>query len=478
MEENKVKTTIDIPDNIDLPESVNRYETANGTLYVAKEISSIVLTDEISDYIMQILMQDSNVDHAFFKASEYFEGKHSKEEVYKSFVRLIGQMNIEQFSPKTQIYSPSFENIEKGLHIYLTKTCNLRCIHCYNDADNQRYDEISYEQLKKVVDFFAPHVINYSFSGGEPMASPCFFQLADYIKSTYPDKTLTLYSNGTLIQSQEVANHISELFSEVQISIDGASAEIVNRVRGDNAFARIIRGLKYLVHTDKKIEELAISICLFKFNIDDLHDNLCDLLETIDPEKRIKSIRFSNIEEEGRGTQNMQYEKNNENFKKIVYLQRKINFSGRRIWERYQEQVLRNHFCFNKGFQRRVSKTCSFGQTLALDSNGDIYPCAIKKSDINMGNFFDESFQKGLLETWKKYFYDHTVDKMEKCSDCDIKHYCCAGCRIKNRKITGHYNVAPCDEAFKTKMLEKIAHDLIVNYSNTSRQILKLESTL
>ena len=479
IKENNVKTnTMDIPDTLELPKQINRYETVNGTLYVAPEISSIVLTDEISDYIMQYLMEDNNVDHAFFAATEYFKSKYSQKEVYQSFVRLIGQINIEQFFTDTEIYSPSFEKIEKGLHLYLTKTCNLSCIHCYNDADSQKYEELSFEQLKEVVDYFAPHVINYSFSGGEPMVSPHFFPLAEYIKNTYPDKSLTLYSNGTLINSIDIANHISELFNEVQISLDGASAKTVDRVRGKDAFKRIIRGLKFLANTDKKIEELAVSICLFKFNIDDLSEHLLDLLDDIDPEKKIKSIRFSNIEEEGRGKLEMQYEKTDENIQKIVLLQKKINFSGRRIWERYQEQVLRNYFCFNKGKKRRVSTTCSFGQTLALDSNGDIYPCAIKKGDINMGNFFDKEFRNNLFATWKEYFYNHTVDKMDKCSDCDIKYYCCAGCRIKNKKTTGYYNIAPCDDAFKEKMLTKIAHDYSVNYSSSNREILHLESTL
>ena len=174
----------------------------------------------------------------------------------------------------------------------------------------------------------------------------------------------------------------------------------------------------------------------------------------------------------------MQYEKSSENISKIVLLQKKINFSGRRVWERYQEQVLRSYFCFNKDRKRRVSKTCSFGQTLALDSNGDLYPCAIKKGDINMGNFFDLAFRNNILATWKNCFYIHTVDEMEKCKDCDIKYYCCAGCRVNNRKETGFYNVAPCDDNFKKSMVEKIAHDLVFNYSKKNQDILHLESTL
>lgn len=469
---------IQIPDDIFLPFNINKYNTESGVLLVAPEISSIVLTNEVGSYIVDVLRIDSNVDNAFYKAIEKFEGKYTKEQVYKTFLRLIGQMNIEQFSSNTKIYKPSFTQIEKGLHIYLTKTCNLKCIHCYNEADSCKYEEMSFEQLKEAVDFFAPNVINFSISGGEPLVSPNFFNIVKYIKDTYPDKTLSLYSNGTLIDSMEKADFISENFNEVQISIDGASEEVVNSIRGKNSFKKIIRGLKFLCNTEKPIEELAISICLFEHNIKDLCDNLLNLLDSIDKEKRIKSIRFSDIEEEGRGTKSMQYIKSEENITNLVKLQDQISFSGRRIWERFQENVFRNYFYFNKGNERRVSTTCSFGQTLALDSNGDLYPCAIKKEDIKMGNFFNKEFRESLLDTWNNCFNKHTVDEMDKCKDCDIKYYCIGGCRVKNRKSTGAYNIPDCDENKKREIIEKLAHDTMMNYSCKNRDILRLESTL
>ena len=53
----------------------------------------------------------------------------------------------------------------------LTRTCNLKCVHCYTGSEARRYKgELSTEQAKAVLDdlaaFKVPAVL---FSGGEPL---------------------------------------------------------------------------------------------------------------------------------------------------------------------------------------------------------------------------------------------------------------------------------------------------------------------
>ena len=79
---------IEIPDEIFLPFNINKYDTESGVLLVAPEISSIVLTNEIGSYIVDVLRLNSNVDNAFYKAIEKFENVYTKEEVYKIIEKL------------------------------------------------------------------------------------------------------------------------------------------------------------------------------------------------------------------------------------------------------------------------------------------------------------------------------------------------------------------------------------------------------
>ena len=56
----------------------------------------------------------------------------------------------------------------------VTRTCNLRCVHCYSDSFAQKYPgELTHEQALVVIDnlaaFKVPAVL---FSGGEPLTRP------------------------------------------------------------------------------------------------------------------------------------------------------------------------------------------------------------------------------------------------------------------------------------------------------------------
>ena len=65
-----------------------------------------------------------------------------------------------------------------------TRTCNLRCRHCYMCSDGQKYDgELTTEEAKRFIDGLAEfRVPVLLFSGGEPLIRPDFFELAEYAR--------------------------------------------------------------------------------------------------------------------------------------------------------------------------------------------------------------------------------------------------------------------------------------------------------
>ncbi len=103
----------------------------------------------------------------------------------------------------------------------LTRTCNLRCRHCYTtSADVPFPGELSHEQAMGVLDdlssFGIPALI---LSGGEPLSRFDFFPLAERARAL-GFRHLSLSTNGT-----RVAEHIDRLvdlsFDYVGISLDG-----------------------------------------------------------------------------------------------------------------------------------------------------------------------------------------------------------------------------------------------------------------
>lgn len=77
---------------------------------------------------------------------------------------------------KEEVLSKYFENtsVLTQVHVELTSRCNERCIHCYIPHENKDTDiepELFYSLLEQCKEM---NVLGITFSGGEPMAHPCF----------------------------------------------------------------------------------------------------------------------------------------------------------------------------------------------------------------------------------------------------------------------------------------------------------------
>ena len=126
----------------------------------------------------------------------------------------------------------------------LTRTCNLKCRHCYTtSADVPFPGELSHEQAMGVLDdlkaFGIPALI---LSGGEPMSRFDFFPLAERAKAL-GFRHLSLSTNGT-----KVAEHIDRIadlgFDYVGISLDGLG-QMNDWFRGvDGAFDAALSGVR------------------------------------------------------------------------------------------------------------------------------------------------------------------------------------------------------------------------------------------
>jgi len=106
----------------------------------------------------------------------------------------------------------------------MTRRCNLRCVHCYAKAlDERGKDAISTEQGKALIDdlaaYGAPVML---FSGGEPLVREDLVELAKH--ATSKGMRAVISTNGTLITKQK-ARELKEVgLSYVGISLDGGEA--------------------------------------------------------------------------------------------------------------------------------------------------------------------------------------------------------------------------------------------------------------
>jgi radical SAM protein with 4Fe4S-binding SPASM domain len=112
-----------------------------------------------------------------------------------------------------------------------TNACNLRCKHCYQRADKPTLDELTLEEKLAVIDQLVENNVSIvAFSGGEPLLCEDFFKVAKYAyeRGLY----VSVATNGTLLTKENVARLKATGVAYVEISLDGATAEIHDSFRG------------------------------------------------------------------------------------------------------------------------------------------------------------------------------------------------------------------------------------------------------
>jgi radical SAM protein with 4Fe4S-binding SPASM domain len=176
----------------------------------------------------------------------------------------------------------------------LTRACNLHCLHCYTSSRAEPDpDELSTREALSVVDDLAalgiPVII---FSGGDPLLHPGLFEIAG--RAADRGISISLSTNGTLIDETTVTAVKSAGFRYVGVSVDGAGPAVNDRLRGHpGAFAEAIRGIRLCRDAGLTV---GLRFTLSKNNVHDL-PGLFDLADR----ERIDRVYIAHLVYAGRG---------------------------------------------------------------------------------------------------------------------------------------------------------------------------------
>jgi len=174
-----------------------------------------------------------------------------------------------------------------------TRRCNLRCIHCYADANTPGGEELTpAEGLALIDDLAGFQVPVLLLSGGEPLLRPDFFDLVGY--AGQKGLRVTISTNGTLID-REVAGRLKQAgVGYVGISLDGL-AEQNDFFRGHKgAFTAALAGIRHCRDAGQK---MGLRLTLSRHNFQQLPD-IMKLVE----EEHIPRVCFYHLVYAGRGS--------------------------------------------------------------------------------------------------------------------------------------------------------------------------------
>src|SRR5437763_7664768 len=187
------------------------------------------------------------------------------------------------------------DRLERGLDApicltwELTYACNLACVHCLSSCGRRDPRELSTAEAEAVIDELQRMQVFYvNVGGGGPTVRPDFWHLLDY--AIGHQVGVKFSTNGIRLDRARAAQLAATDYVDVQISLDGATAEVNDRVRGEGSFATATRALENLAEAGMK--DFKVSVVVTRENAGQL-DEFKALTDRYGAQLRITRFRPS-----------------------------------------------------------------------------------------------------------------------------------------------------------------------------------------
>ncbi len=323
----------------------------------------------------------------------------------------------------------------------VTYKCNLSCIHCLSDSGPKRNGELTTKKCLKVIDELAAmKVFQLNIGGGEPFMRPDFLYLMDYAHKK--GMVTCISTNGTMID-RNIAKRLDHPLVYIQVSLDGASCETNDPIRGKGSFNKVITALECL--KDRSIE-VSINTVLTKLSIAEL-DQMVDLAAAFGSKLRVSRFRPS-----GRGKDSWS--------QLNVSKEEMLEFSG---WLNSHLSVSTGDSFFSVSSKDRRSlglNMCGACKlTCCISPKGGIYPCAfLQEDDFRAGELPENSFSE-LWQTSSVFnsFRQLEIKSCESCHRFDLCHGGCPAIAYHTQRKLGIPDPGCLENCVKVKPLKETA---------------------
>jgi radical SAM protein with 4Fe4S-binding SPASM domain len=326
----------------------------------------------------------------------------------------------------------------------ITKQCNLRCKHCYENAKAKPDpDELTTQEAKDFIDQLEEMgVVAIAFSGGEPLIRKDFFEVAEYaVKRGF---YTSVASNGTQI-TPKVAERLKEIgMAYVEISLDGFEKEHDALRCVPGAWKGACSGIKNCVKADL---DTCVATTSTRYNL----KIMSELMDFVENDLKAKKMIVFNYIPARRGKGIADHDispQEREELMKMFYGKHTDKtcpmsvFSTAPQYARISHEVsgasIPTHFTNKEAGKILQGKTANLSEFIGgcgagrlycgIEPNGDVQPCVFIPKKI--GNIREKS----LKEIWRK---SGVLNKMRNremfkghCGKCEHK-YMCGGCRAR-----------------------------------------------
>jgi len=327
---------------------------------------------------------------------------------------------------------------------HVTEKCNLRCIHCYQERHNIRSDS-SLAQLEKIADQIILTLRKWrkrgriALTGGEPFLKKELFPLMEHLEENEYIWRIGILTNGTLMD-RRIADRLKafQKLYYIQISLDGASEETNDSIRGKGSYRKAMDSFRLLYENGINTR---LMFTVHKRNLQEV-PSLIDLAI----KEKIDTLTIERFVPEGRGTDIKDwFLTKKETHKLFRYVSRRSEeehkkgtplkiLKYRTLWVNINPERAKTA---NIPQEIDLGGMCSIGiDSLTILSDGTVFPC--RRLPIPIGNLRNDSIFKIWYTSELLWKIRNKINLKGKCNECDLIPRC-SGCRAIAYAVTGDY---------------------------------------
>jgi radical SAM protein with 4Fe4S-binding SPASM domain len=417
------------------PKQLTFHEVGNRTLVLAPDQANWLVLPVGGRALLEKLLSGTTVGQSIADLGGLL-GLDRAQEIAR---RVLTEIAYKAFHPNAVL---SKDVPSTTLICYLTNRCNLRCTHCYMRAGERLQAELSTQEWLRVIDEFSSSRMGryITLTGGEVFEHPDYRMILDRAFSR--GLKVQLFTNGLLLNKSNI-DYVLDRVNEIQVSLDGPTAEINDRVRGVGTFDRILRSLSLIAqHIQDRDIRLCVGMTPLKESIDYLERNAASFFRSLfERYGKVFVVRIATDIFEGRCVHDL-----------TIPEKQRFRKSVTKIYDALYEEGFFMKLSSLIYKPNRLKRNCGYCSGIKVLPDGACYPCDLAAYD-QVGNVRDHSL--GLLKKRLRALYEKTcVENSAECSQCDLKYFCGGNCRIVNHRRNGDSLVPYCGREVKQSYYE------------------------
>lgn len=301
-----------------------------------------------------------------------------------------------------ELETPPFPDV---LRVEPSGSCNLKCIHCPTGLGIGEQGWVMKEDVFRIV---LNEIKNNSYRvvvlyhGGEPLLNKNIYKWIEEVKSLGVEK-VKIVSNGILLNKIKSRKLIESGLDEIEISLDGNSAQENDFIRKGSSFNKVICSIKELATLKEKYRSRTPLIYISNVQFIDSSIRKIPTGDLLIPKYFIKSLGKSI-------------------FDKVIikpqygYLWPGLNSEKMDHFELIDEKMFES-----ENMEKNICKTSN--ETITVRYNGDVVACCYDiTSEYVLGNIKEKTLQK-IWESEKYNLLRKSIKDrkyLRLCSECVV----------------------------------------------------------